>query len=339
IMGDLVIDDTAFGEGAYLPPGFEQKLEPNSFRSPIGAVSINLNAVRVVVEPGAKSGDPARVRLVPPNDHVRLQVEATTTSGAKRRLKVDSTGTQGGTTITVTGSIGTGSRELSVVRRIDEPAQFAGAVLARALADIGIMFHGTVRRGLAPKGGTIVVTHTSEPMAYLMAVMNKWSSNFMAEMTLRALSTTEDAGEDKGTWAGGKRALDACLQSLGVDTAGVQMLNGSGLYTGNEYSPRHVTSLLTTMDTHRWAPEFKASLAIAGVDGTLARRFKGTSAAGNLRAKTGTLNEVTALSGYVITKKGRRVAFSILFNDTPIKSWRLRDIQDAVARAIADSAE
>jgi len=124
------------------------------------------------------------------------------------------------------------------------------------------------------------------------------------------------------------------MKKLGV-ADGWKIMNGSGLYDGNLFSPRQLGTLLVAMAEHRFGPEFEASLSIAGSDGTLAGRLKTK----DLRGKTGTLNSVSALSGYATTASGRHVSYVILFNDTPVRAWTLRDEQDKMAQAITDWSE
>ncbi len=334
ITGDVVVVEDAFS-GQDLPPGFDQKPEPGAYRSPVGALSVNLNAAKVTVRATAP-GQPAEVRLDPPNAYVQVVNEATTVPGKYPRLSVNSqTGEGGRTTITVKGKIGASAAPFSINRRIDDPARFAGESFVTALESVGVEVGGKVARGKAPAQTRTLITHTSEPLSYLTLTMNKFSSNFIAELLLRTLGTTEKAGAKKGTWEGGVAVLRDCASRLGVPQPdALEIMNGSGLYTGNTISPKQLTGLLRAMATHRWSHEFVASLPIGGVDGSLARRFQG-EALGKVRAKTGTLNEVTALSGYTQTRSGRRVAFSILLNDTPTRAWRLRPQQDAIAEAIA----
>ncbi len=333
VSGDIVVVEDAFS-GEDLPPGFEQKLEPGAYRSPVGALSVNLNAATVTVR-ATELGKPAGVRIDPPNAYVEVVNEATTVPGRYPRLSVNSAFLGGRTVITVKGKIGANSAPFSIARRIDDPARFAGESFAAALASVGVKVSGEVKRGEAPGGARDLVTHTSEPLSYLTLTMNKHSSNFIAELLLRTLGTTEAAGGERGTWAGGVAVLRDCAKRLGVPKLeSLKIMNGSGLYTGNTVSPRQLTALLRGMSTHRWSHEFIGSLPIGGVDGSLTRRFGG-DAMGRVRAKTGTLNEVTALSGYARTRSGRDVAFSILLNDTPTRAWRLRPQQDAIAEAIA----
>jgi D-alanyl-D-alanine carboxypeptidase/D-alanyl-D-alanine-endopeptidase (penicillin-binding protein 4) len=332
IEGDIVIDDTAFDKG-YLPPGYEQKDEDASYRSPIGAVSINFNSVKAVVDPAKKSGDAARVRLVPPNDHVEIVNKTTTVEGRRRLIRVASEPTKDGTRLVITGKIGRdASSFVSRGKRIDNPPVFAGAVLAGALEMVGVEFDGVVKTGAAPEGADVLVAHSSQPLSYVILAMNKWSNNFMAEQVLRTLGSKDDAAS---TWEASKQEVLAFLKEAGIDTSTLSIHNGSGLYDGNEVSPRQFVELLRHMNDHKWAPEYLTSLALAGTDGTLARRMTDGLAMANVRAKTGTLNEVSALSGYVRTKSGRMVAFSVLINDPPRRAWFYRPVQDRIVEAMA----
>lgn len=332
IEGDIVIDDTAFKE-AYLPPGFEQKNEDASYRSPIGAVSVNFNAVTAIVEPAAKAGQKPDVRLYPPNDHVEIVNNATTYAGRRRRIGVKSVPTEGGTKLVITGKIGTqASAFRSRGKRIDNPPAFAGAVFADALKMVGIEFDGKVETGTTPDGADVVISHSSQPLSYVVLAMNKWSNNFMAEQVMRTLGGDDDT---PSTWDASRKEALAFLKKAGIDTSTVTIHNGSGLYDGNLVSPKQFVQLLRYMSSHKWAPEYMTSLAVAGVDGTLERRMTGEQTTANVRGKTGTLNEVSALSGYLRTESGRLVAFSVLINDPPKRAWRYRPVQDRIVEAIA----
>ena len=337
ISGDIIVDDGPFKGGDFLPPGFDQKDEDASYRAPVGAVSVNFNAVTVHVSPG-KVGEPARITLDPPNDHVVIDNQLTTVAGKARRFNAASISTDEGkgTTIQVKGTVGADATAWSTRKRIDNPPLFAGSVFKASLEALGVKVKGKVRRGAAPSGGVSLVTHASEPLVYLLMAMNKWSNNFMAEQVFRDLGTTSAAGDARGTWDGGRKVLQDFLKKAAPPVQKSNILNGSGLYTGNRYSARQISSVLRYMHHHTWGPEYKSTLAISGVDGTLGRRLRGESTKGKIRAKTGTLNQVSALAGYMITASGREVAFVILFNDPPVRAWRLRPEQDAIATAIAE---
>jgi serine-type D-Ala-D-Ala carboxypeptidase/endopeptidase (penicillin-binding protein 4) len=335
IEGDIVIDDTIF-DGAYLPPGFEQKDADAAYRPPIGAVSVNFNALTAIIEPGPNVGDPPRVRLDPPTAHVKVVNNARTTAGNRARVDALSRPNEDGTVFTIVGTIGQGAQPVSIRKRIDNPPQFAGSVFVSALSMVGIAFDGQIRTGKTPANTRVLVTHRSQPLTNIVAAMNKWSNNFMAEQLLRVLGIDN---EQASTWDLSRDRAVRFLLRAGFDEGAFRLHNGSGLYDGNEISARQFTNLLRFMRNHRYGPEFVSSLAIAGVDGTLRTRMTEAPLAGNVRAKTGTLNHVASLAGYAHTSSGRLVAFAILLNDTPTLAWNFRTQLDAITRAIALSNE
>ena len=326
-VDDVAVDDSAFAPG-YMPPGFDQKNEDASYRAQIGAVSINFNAIAVTVR---ADGDNAVVDLYPPNDYVRLKNSARVNKGKGQRVSVRSVTDGDYTRIEVTGTIGKDAAPVEVRKRIDHPGLFAASVFRQALIDVGVAVTGSSTVAARPDATTTILLDTSEPLSWSLFAMNKWSNNFIAEQIFRMLGASKDT---PATTERARAQVTAVMEKLGVSKGWTQN-NGSGLYDGNLFTPRQLGTLLVAMAKHRYAPEFEASLAIAGADGTLAGRLK-TS---DLRGKTGTLNEVTALSGYMRTASGRHVAYVILFNDTPVRAWTLRDEQDKIAKTIADWKE
>lgn len=333
IDGDLVVDISAFDDKT-IPPGFDQKPEDASYRAPIGAFSVNFNASHVHITPG-ENGKPARVRLVPDNDHIKIVNEATTVAGKRASVRVKSITSGKGTVMKVTGKIGVNANEVVWRKRIDAPALHAGAVLVKRLKAMGIAFKGKIRLGKV-SSAVALIRHQSSPLTRAIWVMNKWSNNFIAEQLLKHLGAQADAAS---TSEQGKQAITAFLKKYKIDTKGMKLLNGSGLYTGNWVTPKQIVDLLRVMHKHPRRAEFVASLPIAGVDGTLSRRMTKGQAHKNLRGKTGTLNQVSALSGYLTTASGRTVAYSIILNDPPTYAWRLRKQQDQLAEVLASSKE
>lgn len=330
IDGGIVVDDTEFDD-TFIPPGFDQKDEDACYRAPTGALSVNFNCQTVVVRPGER-GKPAQAYLLPPNDHVEFVNDASTSGGSGVRLTASSETTDGGTKIKIGGTIGQRAEPQYLRKRIDNPSLFSGAVLAAALKTAGIEVAGEVRRGERPGGTKTLIYHRGKPLSYTVFLMNKWSNNFMAEMLFRAL------GRDDGI-ASAKRSpgvVNDYLKKAGIQIKGFTSFNGSGLYDGNQVTPKQIVELLDFIADQPMYPEYAAALAVAGTDGTLTTRLGGSDTKGTLRGKTGTLNNVTALSGYLRTESGRTVAYSILINDPPVRAWRLRRIQDEMAEAIAD---
>lgn len=330
ITGGVVVDDSAFG-GGFTPPGFDQKDEDASYRAPVGAASLNYNSQTVVVRPGAKSGDPARFYLLPPNDNVQIENKISTAAGTRAKIGSKAVADGDGTKITLTGSIGQNAEAQYVRKRIDNPTLFSGSAMLAALRAAGIEAEGPVKAGKRPNGAKTLVMHESPSLAYVVFLMNKWSNNFLAEMLFKMVGSggkTADASRSPAF-------VEKFLSKAGVKTKGFKSLNGSGLYTGNLITPRQIVELLDWMVDQPTYPEFAASLPTAGRDGTLAKRLANPITRNTLRGKTGTLNEVTALSGYLRTKSGRTLAYAVLINDPPVRAWTLRRVQDELAEALA----
>lgn len=211
-----------------------------------------------------------------------------------------------------------------------DPALVAGRALADELDEAGIRVEGELRVADTPNRirdrRPLGLVH-SPTVGSLIAATNKPSDNFLAEMLLKRLAAHPDGG---GTTAAGARRAKRFANRLG---SGVAMENGSGLSRLDRSTPRNVGRLLVAMARRRGGPAFRGSLPLAGREGTLADRMGGTAAAGRCRAKTGTLSDVSALSGYCRSGRGL-VAFSILVNGVSDLE-RARDAQDRMAALIA----
>ena len=178
------------------------------------------------------------------------------------------------------------------------------------------------------EGLRIVARHTSATLAELAREINKESNNLWAEQVLRTLAA---ASGSVGSAAGGQRRAKSVFAEAGIDTSRIQLVDGSGLSRKNLVTPRMATDLLRFMARHEdraVRDAFIESLAVGGRDGTLEYRFRtGTP---EVRAKTGSLGNVSALSGYVRTRDGRLVAFALLCNHYTTRSALVRSAQDAV---------
>jgi D-alanyl-D-alanine carboxypeptidase/D-alanyl-D-alanine-endopeptidase (penicillin-binding protein 4) len=154
---------------------------------------------------------------------------------------------------------------------------------------------------------------TPPPLGEDAAEINKVSQNLHAELMLRRVGL--EAGT--GSIEDGVAALEEVMSRAGIPRTGWDLSDGSGMSTYNRLAPRAVVSLLRWVTGQPWGGAYRATLPIAGQDGTLARRFKGTPLEGKLFAKTGTLHATNALSGYLIGRSGRTLTFSAFANDVP----------------------
>jgi D-alanyl-D-alanine carboxypeptidase/D-alanyl-D-alanine-endopeptidase (penicillin-binding protein 4) len=332
-VGDIVLDDSWF-DAEREGPGFDQERGDRAYLAPAGAISLDFNAVAVHVAPGATVGSPGRVSVEPASDHLQV-VNRTVTAraGARRRVAVGSEPSAGRQRVTVEGRLPLGGRAQVFHRRIDDPPAFFGHTLRRFLELRGVKVAGKVRRGPVPHGSRLVHVSESEALADVVRRLNKHSNNFVAEQILKTLGA-ETRGPP-GTWASGVAAVEAFLADVGIPRGSYLMKNGSGLNDANRFSARQTVTLLE--DMWRRFPvmaEFAGALPVAARDGTTRWRMEGTEAAGRLRAKTGTLEDVSSLSGYVETRSGERLAFAILVNDRGRAAAAVKGV-DQLAAALA----
>jgi serine-type D-Ala-D-Ala carboxypeptidase/endopeptidase (penicillin-binding protein 4) len=185
----------------------------------------------------------------------------------------------------------------------------------------------------APLGGRrVVATRVSVPLAEDIVMTNKNSENLHAELMLRMLGKL--FGTD-GSVAQGERVVRQFLVSAGVDDGDFYLFDGSGMSDDDRIAPRALTTLLTYAARQSWGAAWQASLPIGGVDGTIASRFKNSPVKGRVQAKTGTLSETNALSGYVKADSGKTIVFSIMVNGHRPGSSAERQAIDRIVEAIA----
>jgi D-alanyl-D-alanine carboxypeptidase/D-alanyl-D-alanine-endopeptidase (penicillin-binding protein 4) len=214
---------------------------------------------------------------------------------------------------------------------VADPALAAANALTKQLRAAGVRVAHAPARGVAPITATLAYTERSAKLSRVLAAMNKPSDNFLAEEILKGLGA--DLG-DGGTTVAGAVVAKRFLQGIGV-SAGFRIRDGSGLSYQDKLTARTVLKILGAMAKRSDFGVFRRSLAVAGVDGTLKSRMRGTAAAGNVRAKTGTLNAASSLSGYVTTANGHTLSFSLLMNGSPVPIVRAHAAQDAVAVLLA----
>jgi D-alanyl-D-alanine carboxypeptidase/D-alanyl-D-alanine-endopeptidase (penicillin-binding protein 4) len=214
-------------------------------------------------------------------------------------------------------------------RTVDNPARAAAKAFRAALIGAGISVGGKAKAGTAAKGAARLAFVRSPSMRAIVRRMNKVSDNFYAEMVVKHLGASL---RDEGSTSAGCRVVRRVLESRGVPLAGVRIVDGSGLSLYDRTTARALAKLLLSAWRDPAVREpFFDSLAIAGVDGTLEDRMRRAPARGRVRAKTGTTNAASALSGYV----GTRYVFAILQNGSPIAWSRARTAQDRFARRLA----
>ncbi|HTO92773.1 MAG TPA: D-alanyl-D-alanine carboxypeptidase/D-alanyl-D-alanine-endopeptidase, partial [Bacteroidota bacterium] len=328
IAGDLsLFDDLPRG------PGWAWDDEPDPTAMSISALSLNGNTVGVTVRPGSRTGDSAHVTIDPPTTFTPLENEATTdTAGAKSTIDVTRNWREHMNTVIVRGKIPQQDTAESTSLCVADPHWYALTVFREKLEAWGIRCGGlmldTVPRGAAEYAAC------GHRLDSVLVFMNHESDNLSAENILKTLAAEKT--RLPGTTAGGAEVVMLFLAGLGLDTTNISIADGSGVSRYDLTSAATITALLEAMRNKRdMFPAWYASLPVAGRSGTIARRMRGTAAEGNLRAKTGTLNGVSALSGYVTTADGEELAFSILMQNYPSRAGAYRRAQDRIGALLA----
>lgn len=328
VSGDILVDQSAFDD-QYTPPAFDQQPgEWAAFRAPVSAVSLDRNSTTLHVFPTA-AGQLARVEFEPPG-YVSVQGEVRTEKG-KKRDHVGLTMKPRGLLMSaqVSGGLPEGETVVHITRRIENPEIYAGVVLRRVLLNAGVEVQGEVRRGGEDETSELV-GRDSEKLSVLVGQLGKASDNFYAETLFKTIGMVKRGRP--GTAANAAAVTVEWLKSRQLADENLKVTNGSGLYDANRISARTLTRLLEAayLDAPISRP-FQDQLAVGGLDGTLRSRFYALRSRRSVHAKTGTLNKVTALSGYVFGPEQQTgVAFSIMVTGTTDHAGARQRIDDLV---------
>ncbi len=347
VAGDLIGDDDVFDDTP-LGTGWAWDDQPYYYSAEIGGLVFNENTIEVEIIAQAP-GEPAAVRWAPYNtDYVEI-INSTRTTPAGTELDEEYERRRGTNIIRLASRVPAGRIDREALT-IANPTRYFVHVLREALVLNGV---GVAGRGVDvdvlstepdydAEGVRPVARYVSPPMAEIAEVIAKESNNLYAEQVLRTLGAelpVEDEDDlEPGSAAMGVAGARPFFAEAGVDTSRLTLVDGSGLSRMNLVTPNGTVALLRTMRQH---PDeavrraFLEALPIGGVDGTLDYRFRRGPARANVRAKTGTLTGVSALSGYLTTAAGTPLAFSILCNNHTTRSSRIRAVQDRIVRALA----
>jgi D-alanyl-D-alanine carboxypeptidase/D-alanyl-D-alanine-endopeptidase (penicillin-binding protein 4) len=332
IEGDLVGDETYF-VGPQYGAGWEWEDLQWWYGAEVSALTVNDNALDLSVKPGQQVGSPAVITTGPPDPLLTIINHVVT---GERKTKRDLNVYRGLTDdqIEITGSIALDDKGYSGGLGISRPALLFAYLLRSSLAQRGVIITGktrTIPQSIFSSSNTLVAgprveiaSLQSPPLSLIAAQTLKPSQNLYTELILRTLgkvlSPPPPAGISTTSWTSenaGIQAVKTFLRDAGVDPTPLSLNDGSGLSRNDMITADATVQLLTFMYRHRYATAFRDALPIAGVDGTLRNRLKGTPAENNLRAKTGTLSSATSLSGYVRDAAGDDLVFSIMVNNYP----------------------
>ena len=318
IRGGITVDESYFGPVRHAK-GWKEEWKDDFYSPHISALSFNYNIIELKVY-GAKSGQRPGAKIEPEGSNIEI-INKAVTSGKKGALR---TQWQGDSALVLSGVI---KPKASVVLKIPvkNPALLTGNVIKNALQEGGIVVQGPVTQGAIPRWASAFYTHYSDPLSSVITEYNKNSVNIIGENLIKVMGATYKGAP--GTWEKGSLVVSEFLNSEGIEN-GFNIADGSGLSLNNRVSPETLTDILSYAYKNRLiASDFIVSLPVAGVDGTLKKRFRNSELQGRVMAKTGYLKNVRALSGYVYTKKGEVLVFSILSNGY---GWKTKEYQSVL---------
>lgn len=353
IDGDVVADDSYFPYDPY-PAGWNTGDLYFAFGAPVSAIAFNDNSFTLVVAPGGHAGDAAVLSAEPAVALGTFGSEITTApADAKPDFAV--VRRPGTDFILVRGLIPLAHEPMRLDFALTDPANAAGLALKQLLEARGVVVAGTVRVKHAPPPDTsdlgdlpppaesaaeaktnslVLAEHLSPPLIESVRVANKASLNLHAELFLRTISRARGGA---GSTVAALKLEQDFFRQIGVADGDVVLSDGSGLAHDDLVTPRAVVQLLGHAAQQAWGQDYQTTLPIAGVDGTLENRMKGTSAAGVVRAKTGGLEHVRALSGYATTLGGAHLVFSILNNNSIARGRDATATVDAIVVAMVET--
>ena len=303
----------------------------------VGALQFNENAVRVTIVPGPKAGDGVGVSLTPTGSGLTV-ANAIKTAAAGTAPSIAPHRLAGSTRLELTGSIAADAAPYSFKVSVDNPTQFYVTTLKSALIANGIDVRGPAvdvddLRDAPATTGAPAITYRSAPLSELAVRLMKISQNQYAETLLKTLSAAPGVVP---TAAAGWKAALAIFERWGVPPGSLIQRDGSGLTRYDFVTPEALVTILAHVDHDaRLRGPFTASLPIAGRDGTLASRMKGTPAEGNVRAKTGSMTPVRGTSGYVTSADGEPLVFAILANNYDSSASTITQTEDALIVRLA----
>ncbi len=334
ITGNIAGDDSFFDDEREFSGWHDFK---GAYSGKISALSLNDNVVKLVIKPSLRSGVAPQIVLDPPTSYIKIKNKAVTLASTKNRvyasfLKPDNDlkETPAEETLVVQGKISRKTKYgVSAYVNVNNPSLFTTMTFKDALEQIGITVEGIAVLGKIPKKSKKIAVYESEPLSRVICESNKTSNNFVAEQILKTLGA--EVIDLPGTTDKGLQVVQEFLAELDIPSDAYVLENGSGLSRNNRLSPEQIVILLTYMyENFEVKSEYLASLAVAGVDGTLQRRLQDTKAERRLRAKTGAIQGVSCLSGYAASKDNEVFAFSIMMNDYKSGGYAVKEIQNKI---------
>ncbi|HSD68108.1 MAG TPA: D-alanyl-D-alanine carboxypeptidase/D-alanyl-D-alanine-endopeptidase [Woeseiaceae bacterium] len=334
IEGDLLLDDSYFRVEPVDPAEFDG--EPlRAYNVQPNALLTNFKVVRYIFEPDPAS-KAVRVTLDPALDNLQVINKLSRVNGRCY-------GYQRGITITpneshdrfvLSGRFPDGCKSYAMDRTALGHNEFTYGLFKSIWQESGGSMSGGWRNQVVPPGSTPDLTFESQPLSDVITMVNKHSNNVMARQLLYTLAA-ETLGPP-GTEQGGREVLQQWLETKDLHSPDLKLDNGAGLSREARMTARQIAKLLRFAYSRQYMPEYMSSLSVSGLDGTLARRFQTGPLTGRAHIKTGSLDHVSAIAGYLQSKSGDRYIVVALQNYPDIHRGPGEEVQEALLRWVYD---
>jgi D-alanyl-D-alanine carboxypeptidase/D-alanyl-D-alanine-endopeptidase (penicillin-binding protein 4) len=333
ITGDLVIDDTHFAVPESDPGAFDGQAF-RLYNVVPSAALVNFKAIEFQFFK-AQDGKSVDIRMDPnmPNVKItnRLTIKQGKCAGYRYGINMQVPDPVIADHVIFSGAFPSGCRSHSLPRTMLQPSTYAYGTFKRLWAHWGGTIEGGVRKGVAPESRPLVVWR-SRALAEIIRPLNKWSNNVMTRLLLYSLAAAEF--KPPYTKQQGIDVLRGYLKENGLDDADLIIDNGSGLSRETRVTAQFMNGLLRHAYADPLMPEFIASMSLSGLDGTTRRRFRGRPEAGRMHLKTGSIDNVAAIAGYVVAGSGKTYSVSLMINHANAHQGSGIEIQNAVLRWI-----
>ncbi len=330
IRGDLLLDDSWFDVGEYDPAAFDRQ-PLRAYNVAPNALLMNLKVVRYWFEPNHVSGA-VNVRLDPPLDNLQVDNRLGLANGSCRGYQrgITMTSNDAVDEVTLSGRFPSGCKRYAMDRTVLSHNEFVYGLFDTLWRESGGKFNGDWGKVVVGDELEPIISFKSLPLAEMIARINKHSNNVMARQLLYTLGA-EEAGAP-GTEEKGRAVIAAWLAANGLASTEIALKNGAGLSRDTRTTAKDMAGMLHFAWRQPYMPEYLASMSLSGLDGTLRRRFANTDLIGQAHLKTGSLDHVTAIAGYLQSKSGRRFAVVAMQAYEDIHRGPGEEVQEALLR-------
>ena len=330
ITGDLLIDDSYFDVGDYDPAAFDRQ-PLRAYNVAPNALLMNFKVVRYWFEPDL-AGDAVNVIVDPPLANLEVENRLGLRQGRCRGYQRGITVTSNGPVdkVTFSGRFPNGCKRYAIDRAALSHNEFVYGLFKSLWRESGGTFAGGWENVVADADAKPLLSFESLPLSDMIARVNKHSNNVMARQLLYTLSA--EVGGSPGTEAGGRKVIADWLTANQLGSSALAIDNGAGLSRDARITAADLGALLHFAWRQPYMPEYAASMALTGLDGTLSRRFRDTELVGQAHLKTGSMDHVTAIAGYLQARSGRRFVVVALQNHADVHRGPGEELQQALLR-------